>query len=85
MTTEDLKAVRDRLNLTQGELAEKVGVARNTITRWETGLRHIPEPVARLVRLLAAVPQAGRFLEEEEVRAKEQRARRKAKKRQPKP
>jgi transcriptional regulator with XRE-family HTH domain len=84
MTTEELKTLRDRLGLTQGELAEKLGVARNTITRWEMGIRHIPEPVARLVRLLTALPQTVRYLEEEEVRAKEQRKRERAKRRQTK-
>ncbi|MBI3800222.1 MAG: helix-turn-helix transcriptional regulator [Deltaproteobacteria bacterium] len=53
MTRDELKALRARLGLTQYELAEKVGVARNTINRWEMGIRRIPEPVARLVDYLA--------------------------------
>jgi transcriptional regulator with XRE-family HTH domain len=53
MTREELKALRATLGLTQEDLAEKVGVARNTINRWEMGIRHIPEPVARLVQYLA--------------------------------
>ena len=52
MTREELKALRARLGLTQDELAEKVGVARNTINRWEMGIRRIPEPVARLMDYL---------------------------------
>lgn len=79
MTAEDLKALRDQLDLTQEELAQKLGVARNTITRWEMGIRHIPEPVARLVHLLAAIPQARRFLEKMEVRAREQKKKRRSK------
>ena len=50
MTGEDLKALRTELCLTQTELAEKIGVARNTINRWEMGIRGIPEPVARLMQ-----------------------------------
>jgi transcriptional regulator with XRE-family HTH domain len=65
MTAEELKALRIRLGMTQEELAQKIGVARNTITRWEIGLRHIPEPVARLVQLLDSLPQAGRYLGKE--------------------
>ena len=52
MTPEELKALRARLGLTQYELAEKVGVARNTINRWEMGIRSIPEPVVRLLDYL---------------------------------
>jgi transcriptional regulator with XRE-family HTH domain len=52
MTPEELKALRASLGLTQDELAEKVGVARNTINRWEMGIRSIPEPVARLMNYL---------------------------------
>jgi len=53
MTSEDLKALRTRLGLTQVELAERIGVARNTINRWEMGIRGIPEPVVRLMRYVA--------------------------------
>jgi len=65
MTAEDLKAIRAQLKLRQGDLAELVGVARNTVTRWEMGLRHVPEPVARLVRMLRAVRGARGYLEAE--------------------
>jgi transcriptional regulator with XRE-family HTH domain len=65
MTAEELKALRARIGLTQEELAQKLGVARNTITRWEMGIRGIPEPVARLAQLLDVLPQVGRYLEKE--------------------
>jgi len=32
-----IRSGRDRLGLTQSELAERVGVSRLTIVRWETG------------------------------------------------
>ena len=52
MTRDELQALRAKLGLTQPELAEKVGVARNTINRWEMGIRRIPEPVVRLLDYL---------------------------------
>jgi len=60
MTGEDLKALRTQLGLTQAELAERIGVARNTINRWEMGIRRIPEPVARLMQYLAKEVRAER-------------------------
>jgi transcriptional regulator with XRE-family HTH domain len=58
MTGEDLKTVRTKLGFTQTQLAEKLGVARNTVTRWEMGLRGIPEPVVRLLEFLQKEVQA---------------------------
>ena len=37
MLSQEIKATRLRLKLTQGQLAEKFGVALNTISRWENG------------------------------------------------
>lgn len=31
-----IKAMRESLSMTQAELADKVGVARTTVTMWET-------------------------------------------------
>lgn len=42
MTKEELAALRERLELTQQQLAERLGVDRVTIARWETGTRAIP-------------------------------------------
>jgi DNA-binding transcriptional regulator YiaG len=58
MTAKEVRAIRRRLGLTQRELADKVGVARNTVTRWELGLIGIRESAARLLRLLATQPTA---------------------------
>lgn len=40
-----LKAFREKQNppLSQGELADLLGVARETVTRWESGTRKITE------------------------------------------
>ena len=52
MTGKELRELRTRLRLTQEELGKRLGVARVTIARWEIGLRHIAEPMARLVHYL---------------------------------
>lgn len=52
MTPAELKRLRARLGLTQAQLAERLGVDRNTVTRWEMGLRKISEPVSRLLATL---------------------------------
>ncbi len=49
-----MKAARARLGLTQGQLAAELGVHAMTVSKWETGQRGIPEPVARLVQRLVA-------------------------------
>jgi DNA-binding transcriptional regulator YiaG len=33
------RLLRERANVTQAELAEALGVARSTVSRWEAGLR----------------------------------------------
>ncbi|MFN7948393.1 MAG: helix-turn-helix transcriptional regulator [Blastocatellia bacterium] len=38
MTPETIRERRQRLKLTQGELAARLGVALNTVSRWENGL-----------------------------------------------
>ena len=53
MTGAELRTIRTRLQLTQEELGTRLGVRKNTVWRWETELRHIPEPVARLIPYLA--------------------------------
>jgi transcriptional regulator with XRE-family HTH domain len=54
-----LKRARKALRLTQVELAKRLGVAGNTVARWERGEVTIPEPVAKLVRLIAPARKGG--------------------------
>ncbi len=54
MTGIELRRLRKQLGLTQAQLAERAGVTRNTIARQERGESGIGEPLARLIRLLAA-------------------------------
>ena len=58
MTPLALRAVRDRLGLTQGAAARLVGVDGRTWRYWEAGYRPIPEPVTRLLDLVERVPGA---------------------------
>src|SRR5205823_5233083 len=37
LTSQEIKARRTELGMNQGELAEQLGVAKETICRWETG------------------------------------------------
>jgi transcriptional regulator with XRE-family HTH domain len=47
-----LRKQRKALGMTQAELAKALGVASNTVARYERDESGIPEPVARLVMLL---------------------------------
>jgi transcriptional regulator with XRE-family HTH domain len=50
-----LRAIRGKLNLTQAQLAERLGVASNTVARWERNEIPIRESMARLIQLVAKV------------------------------
>ena len=52
-----LKSVRSRLGLTQAQVADELGVAPNTVARWERGHIRMPEwQVERLEQLAEAGP-----------------------------
>lgn len=42
MESKDLRKIRKGLDLTQKQLAEMLGVAENTVARWERGELKIP-------------------------------------------
>lgn len=52
MTGDELRAVRKRLEKTQKQLADLVGVSGNTIARYERDEVGISEPLSRFVTLL---------------------------------
>lgn len=61
MTVEgsSLRSLRKRAGLSQAALAARLGVAPNTVARWERGERAISEPIARLV-ILTLTPSTGK-------------------------
>ncbi|MGD0073342.1 MAG: DUF1870 family protein [Candidatus Binataceae bacterium] len=52
MTGKQLRALRRRLKWTQAQMAKAIGVAPNTVARWERGERAIGESIARLVKMI---------------------------------
>ena len=62
MTPADFTAHRMRTGLSQGGLAEVLGVARVTVAQWEQGRRTVPEWAARLMRLVNFYPKLLRWL-----------------------
>ena len=50
----DLRRLRRRLGWTQQQLADAVGVATNTVARWERDELRMRVTAERLVRLIAA-------------------------------
>jgi transcriptional regulator with XRE-family HTH domain len=58
MRGSELRRLREQLGLSQAKLAERLGVASNTVARWERDERTISEPVARLVHMLAGTTPA---------------------------
>ncbi len=66
-TGKDLKKLRERFGLSQGALAEIVGVSRKTVESWEHG-GVSSKPVARILQLIEAEPRIMSFLVEEKLR-----------------
>ena len=50
MDNNELKAIRETAELTQVELAEKLGVKQSQISYWESGERVIPAYIEKLIR-----------------------------------
>lgn len=54
MTAPEFAAARRKLGFaTQADLANYLGVSRNAVCRWETGVTPVPGPVLRSLKLLA--------------------------------
>lgn len=53
MTGAQVRAARERLGLTQRELADRVGVAPNTVACWERDVKPVGKTAGILIRLLA--------------------------------
>ena len=48
-----LKRIRKKMGLTQVQLAKRLGVAGNTVARWERDEMSISNPVETLIKILA--------------------------------
>lgn len=55
MSPEQIKDLREKLNLTQAELAKALGVSRLTISQYEIGFRHPGSTALVLLRVLDAL------------------------------
>lgn len=50
MDAKTCQALRKKVEWTQTDLANALGVNRVTVTRWETGANPITEPMGRLIQ-----------------------------------
>ncbi len=55
MSGKELKQLRKKMGITQVELGKRLGVAGNSVARWEQGTRDISIPMARFIKLIAQV------------------------------
>lgn len=53
----DVKTIRDQLGLTQGQLAEAVGVTQSTVSLWETKTTLPRGPARKILLSLIAQPE----------------------------
>jgi putative transcriptional regulator len=54
----DVKAIRERLGLTQERFAALIGVSGRTLQNWEQGRRQPEGPAKALLRVVEREPQA---------------------------
>ena len=53
----EVKAIRERVGLSQTRFAELIGVSKRTLENWEQGRRHPTGPARALLRLLDKDPE----------------------------
>ena len=58
MKSDELKRIRDRLQMTQEELAKRLGVSRLSVLRWENGQSDISKSMAIAIRSIAKEERA---------------------------
>lgn len=58
MKGRELKAIRQRLGVSQAGVAKLLGVTQNTVSRWERDELRISKPVGRLIRIAGGEPVA---------------------------
>lgn len=52
-----IKAIRDRLGVSQEKFAVKLGVSKRTVENWEQGRRHPTGAARSLLRIVEADPE----------------------------
>jgi len=62
LSAADIRAIRDRFTLTQGELARLLHLGQNTVSRWESGRNVQTAAMDVLLRLLRDVPGSLEYL-----------------------
>jgi DNA-binding transcriptional regulator YiaG len=60
MAPKEVRRLRQRLGLTQVELAQRLDLNKMTVSRWERGLVPIPKATAELLKLWAKQPRKER-------------------------
>lgn len=58
LTPPDVKAVRERLGLSQSEFARLMRVSVKTLQNWEQRRRHPTGPAAALLKIVSTAPEA---------------------------
>ena len=58
LSTIDVKALRERIGLTQAEFSTMIGVSIKTLQNWEQGRREPEGPAKALLRVVEKEPQA---------------------------
>jgi len=67
LTPEQIYQIRNRLNLTQQELAGRLGIGEAMLSRWETGIQVQQRSLDRFLRTVAEVPGVQQYLEHLQV------------------
>ncbi len=52
----EVKAIRERIGISQGQFAAMLGVSKRTVENWEQGRRHPTGPARSLLRIVEADP-----------------------------
>jgi putative zinc finger/helix-turn-helix YgiT family protein len=62
LSADEIRAVRERFGLTQGELARLLRLGANTVSRWESGRNVQTAAMDLLVRLIRDLPASLEYL-----------------------
>jgi putative zinc finger/helix-turn-helix YgiT family protein len=68
LSADEIRAIRERFGLTQGELARLLHLGANTISRWESGRNVQTEAMEMLLRLMRDLPGSIDYLRRQAAR-----------------